>query len=158
MGVRIVTRDEWALRSSRSSRWLWRPTRLGIYARDRFDCVYCRGVFPPWPHTTLTVDHVHCRVEGAQVDASGKPKLGKRVTENLVTACAECNYAKQDKTLDDWLAELHARGFVRRRVKQRIDNALATPVDRKLGAELAGLFRRVEEGLAPLEVLYQWCA
>ena len=57
--------------------WIRLDLRLAIYARDHFDCVWCRQVFPPDPHGYgLTLDHVD--------GPSNAP-------DNLVTACNGCN-------------------------------------------------------------------
>ena len=54
-------------------------TRLQVYVRDHFKCVYCGQVYD------LTVDHVIPVSKGGLSDPM-----------NLVTACAPCNRAKAD--------------------------------------------------------------
>lgn len=109
-----MTRNEWCERRGRSSKWIWRATRLAIYHRDDFDCVYCRSVFPPATgHGDLTLDHVVPRSRGG----SDKP-------DNLVTCCYECNDSRQDRDLT--AAE-----------RRRAERALAKPLDREAGRALA---------------------
>ncbi|MGQ0562405.1 MAG: HNH endonuclease [Gemmatimonadota bacterium] len=54
--------------------------RQRIFARDRYRCVYCSGVFRP---EDLTLDHVEPRVKG-----------GDHSDGNLVTCCKACNELK----------------------------------------------------------------
>ena len=97
--------------------WIRLDLRLAIYARDHFDCVWCRHVFPFDPlGYGLTLDHID--------GPSNRP-------DNLVTACNGCNAG---------------RGGGRRMPRsawQRVRRALARPVDRDLGkailAERRGL-------------------
>ena len=59
-------------------------SRLNIYMRDGWTCQYCRER----KHTKeLTFDHVLPRAQG-----------GKTSWTNIVTACRECNHAKEDRT------------------------------------------------------------
>ena len=85
-----MNRAEWWSRPGRSSSsWIRRTTRFAIYHRDGFDCVYCRGVFPPATgRGDLTLDHVVPRSRG-----------GSNLPENLVTCCWECNVSRQDREL-----------------------------------------------------------
>jgi 5-methylcytosine-specific restriction endonuclease McrA len=59
-------------------------SRIGVYARDGFQCQYCgqRG-----PTELLSYDHVLPRAQG-----------GKTTWENIVTACVDCNRAKANRT------------------------------------------------------------
>lgn len=95
--------------------WIRLDLRLAIYARDHFDCVWCRQIFPLDPlGYGLTLDHVD--------GPSNAPA-------NLVTACNECNVA---------------RGSGRRlgpAAWARVRRALARPVDRALGKEIAHVRR-----------------
>jgi 5-methylcytosine-specific restriction endonuclease McrA len=59
-------------------------TRLNIYKRDAFRCVYCGN------NSDLTIDHV-----------IPKSKNGSNTWENLVTCCHRCNVKKGDKTLEE---------------------------------------------------------
>jgi hypothetical protein len=62
-------------------------TRLKVWRRDGFKCVYCgydaRGSFEKWWHSRLTVDHLKPRARGGTDDLA-----------NYVTACGACNAAK----------------------------------------------------------------
>lgn len=61
--------------------------RFEVFKRDKFTCQYCGRKAPD---VVLQVDHI-------------KPvsKGGKNALMNLVTACADCNSGKSDRTLDD---------------------------------------------------------
>lgn len=83
-----MNRAEWRNRSGRSSKWIRPELRYAIYARDGFDCVYCRGEFPLGTGKGLTLDHVIPRVSGG----SHKP-------DNVVTCCWDCNTSRQDRAL-----------------------------------------------------------
>lgn len=56
-------------------------TRLNIFRRDGFRCVYCGSLHD------LTLDHVIPRSQG-----------GRDTWENLVTACNRCNHRKGNRT------------------------------------------------------------
>lgn len=60
-----------------------RPTRLAIYARDRFRCLYCEARFRDIPVQDRTQDHLIPFSHG-----------GPTVPANLVTACLSCNNAR----------------------------------------------------------------
>jgi 5-methylcytosine-specific restriction endonuclease McrA len=62
-------------------------TRLNVYARDEFQCQYCFDRFHP---ERLTLDHVLPESRG-----------GRRVFENIVTACVPCNRRKDDRTPEE---------------------------------------------------------
>ena len=115
---KTVRRSEWRRRPGRSSTsWIRRPLRFAIYARDKFDCVYCHGIFPPaYDGRGLTLEHIVPRSKG-----------GTHAPENLVTACARCNYARQHKD--------HPARELRRLLK-----LAAQPLNRELGRVLAALF------------------
>lgn len=103
------------MHSTRGMNWIWLATRLAIYARDRFDCVWCRQVFPlSEDGYGLSLDHL----EGP----SNAP-------ENLVTCCFSCNSSRQETPLKTWL-----RGRPDRRA--RMCAAVARPLDRELGRRL----------------------
>ncbi len=59
-------------------------TRLNVYLRDRFTCQYCANLFGTHQ---LTFDHVIPISRG-----------GPTTWENIVTACAQCNTRKGNKT------------------------------------------------------------
>lgn len=77
-----MTREEHNRRRGRSSKWIWRPTRLAIYRRDGFACVWCGS------RERLTLDHAIPRSRGG----NGSPS-------NLLTACKRCNDSRQDRPL-----------------------------------------------------------
>ena len=122
-----MTRKEWNKRPRRSSSFIRRSTRFAIYARDKFDCVYCRQVFPPpLDGEGLCLDHVIPRSKGGGNDPS-----------NLVTACLSCNCKKQDalkQGLMGWVVSYDARKMRARRARQ-----LKKPINRELGRWLARL-------------------
>lgn len=95
------------VRTTSGNDWLWVSTRFAIYARDGFRCVACQR------SESLSIDHVH-------------PKRGNRPT-NLVTLCKPCNSRKGARTIRRWRPELVDEVLV----------LLASPLDRKLGRELA---------------------
>ena len=113
-----MKRAEWHRRKGRSSSWIRRSTRLAIYARDGFDCVYCRAVCPPpYNGLGLTLDHVIPRARGGTHDPT-----------NLVTACLRCNSKKQHK-------KHHPS------TEKRLLRLAAKPLNRELGRVLSKIFR-----------------
>lgn len=97
--------------------WIFISTRMAIYARDHFDCVWCKGVFPVDPKGFgLSLDHL-------DHDAGNGP-------ENLVTCCLTCNPSRRDMSLAEWL-----RGDRTRRA--RMQAAVKRPLNRPLGRLLA---------------------
>ncbi len=87
--------------------WIWRPTRLAIYARDLEQCFACGSTFG------LTLDHVH---DGKGNDPS-----------NLLTMCNVCNAARGAKPLAEFLGWVRYLGAVAQ---------IRKPIDRALGREL----------------------
>jgi 5-methylcytosine-specific restriction endonuclease McrA len=80
-----VTRGEHARRKGRSSSQLLRPEkRQRIYARDGWRCQWCRRHISEG--AKLTIDHFLPRALG-----------GDNATDNLITACDRCNYARADR-------------------------------------------------------------
>lgn len=59
---------------------LSKKTRFTVFKRDYFTCQYC-GNTPP--QVVLEVDHIHPVSKG-----------GKNATDNLITACFDCNRGK----------------------------------------------------------------
>jgi len=57
--------------------------RLAVLRRDKFTCTYCGG-------RGATVDHIFPKSRG-----------GRYTWQNLVTACADCNVAKSDRTPEE---------------------------------------------------------
>lgn len=67
--------------------------RFEIFKRDLFTCQYCGRSSP---EVELQVDHMIPQAKGGTDDI-----------DNLITACSECNYAKNDTELSDWLYPIH---------------------------------------------------
>lgn len=59
-------------------------TRFNVFLRDRFLCQYCAGSFPV---AELTFDHLIPRSRGGLTEWA-----------NVVTACADCNLRKSNRT------------------------------------------------------------
>jgi hypothetical protein len=59
--------------------------RFNIFKRDLFSCQYC-GATPP--SVVLEIDHIHPVSKGGTNDS-----------DNLITACFDCNRGKRDKLL-----------------------------------------------------------
>lgn len=103
-----MTRSEWARRKGRASSWISRTLRFAIYARDDFDCVLCRGLFPlEYTGVGLTLDHVKPRSKG-----------GSNHPSNLVTACLRCNSRRKTRGYG------RVRARVRRQLNKRINLGL----------------------------------
>lgn len=62
--------------------------RFEIFKRDLFTCQYCGRSSP---EVELQVDHIVPQAKGGSDDV-----------DNLITACSECNYAKNDTHLSDF--------------------------------------------------------
>lgn len=118
--------------SNNGSKWCWPATRLALYHRDGFACVYCTETERP-----LTLDHV------VPVELGGS-----HAPSNVVTACVRCNSAKQAKTMRSWFAFLRARGVDTKAIARRVRNALARRVDREEGKRLLALRRSNTERAA----------
>jgi len=66
-----------------------RRLRFRIFRRDRFTCQYCgRGILQG---AILTLDHLVPKSLGAEL-----------LSENLITACLDCNQGKWDDVLSHW--------------------------------------------------------
>ncbi len=81
------------------ARWIRPNTRLAIYDRDGFACIYCgRGVEDK---ITLSLDHIITR--------SMYRSLGLRVdnsSRNLITACRSCNSKRRDTKINEFAPHL----------------------------------------------------
>jgi 5-methylcytosine-specific restriction endonuclease McrA len=86
--------------------WIWRPTRLAIYARDGHACARCGAT------EDLSLDHI-------DDDAGDEPA-------NLVTACGTCN-SSRGKLPIDVFDPAYA---------ERARELAAVPIDRALGRAL----------------------
>ncbi len=82
----MATRTEWAERSGRSSKWITPLRRLALYLRDGFRCAYCGRDLTGAPPREVTLDHYKPRVRG-----------GSHRSRNLITACASCNFSRQNR-------------------------------------------------------------
>ena len=86
--------------------WIRSTTRLAVYLRDGFACVYCgrsgRGESP----VPLTLDHLVPRSLG-----------GGNHVSNLATACRSCNCSRRALPLWEFVASLPDIEATRRRVR-----------------------------------------
>ena len=76
-----------------SGSWIAKTTRLAIYLRDGFLCVYCGkdlGICISDP----VLDHVVSRING-----------GGNESTNLVTSCKHCNDKKNNRHLSKFASE-----------------------------------------------------
>lgn len=112
-----------ARKPGQGSKWLRRSTRLALYHRDGFACVYCRT---SGKRATLTIDHVTpCELGGTNAP------------ENLVTACLSCNSAKRALSLRAFLAYLRARNVDTTGIAARVRRLTRKTLDRETGRMLA---------------------
>ena len=95
--------------------WLPADTRLAIYVRDGFACVYCGAAFEDG--TRLAIDHVLPRDLG-----------GPDVPANLVTCCFECNGDKRNMTLATYLRHLNDYGRGSDEIFDRVYTAMHRPL------------------------------
>lgn len=79
-----MTREEYANRPNRSSKWITPVKRLAIYLRDGFSCVYCGRDLKECAPSEVHLDHLQPRSEG-----------GSDEHTNLVTACRSCNCGRK---------------------------------------------------------------
>ena len=74
------------------------PSRLNIFARDKWTCQYCgKGTKNK---SSLTIDHVMPKSRG-----------GDSSWTNLTTACARCNTLKANKTPKECRMNLHKKPY-----------------------------------------------
>jgi len=100
--------------------WIRLSTRMAIYHRDGFCCVYC-GHAAEMGHG-LTLDHLlACELGGSNAPT------------NLVTCCRSCNSAKGALTQRTWLARL-ADPSLARRVRRQAQRKLDRAEGRRLAA------------------------
>jgi len=113
-------------RKWQGAKWCRRSTRLAIYHRDGFACVYCAA------EADLSLDHLLPEELG-----------GTHAATNLVTACFPCNSAKKDRTLRKWLRYLReARGVDTTKLARKIRRLTKKPLDRAEGRRLSALARQ----------------
>lgn len=111
-----------ARKPNQGMNWIRLSTRMSIYARDGFSCVYCQSGVEDEHGRGLTLDHV----QPCELGGTNSPS-------NLVTCCNSCNSSKQDVPLRLFIANLPDGTGARRRVR----NAQRRKLDRKLGQRLA---------------------
>lgn len=111
----MTTRKAW-----QGSNWIRRSTRMAIYHRDNFCCVYCDA---KGDVGKLELDHVMPRSLG-----------GSNAATNLVTCCKKCNQKKGEQALKIFLASLGKRGL---KLAHAIKHATASELDRAEGRRLA---------------------
>ena len=75
--------------AGKGSKWLTKVRRRRIYARDGHRCVYCGKLAE-----RLTLDHVIPRCQG-----------GTHATENLITACMECNRSRGNTPIAEFVVD-----------------------------------------------------
>lgn len=120
--------------------WIRLEKRMAIYHRDRFDCTWCRSVFPlDIKGYGLTLDHL-------SRDESDHSE------QNLVTACMRCNSRRERADLDSWLSLLSSEGMCRRSLRERIARLTQKRLDKQAGIYLATL-RRPNYRLQPVRVV-----
>lgn len=112
------------------SGWIRKSTRLAIYFRDGFRCVYCLA--DAAAGAEITLDHID-------------PAGGHDVS-NLVTACHACNSTRRNRTPTAWYAVLRARGLDTTAIRQRIHRARRRKVNADLGAFAARILEHVAVG------------
>ena len=96
--------------------WLPAATRLAIYVRDGFACVYCGASLEDG--TRLAIDHVLPRDLGGPDDP-----------RNLVTCCSVCNGDKRNMTLATYLRHLNDYGRPSDDVFDRVFLAMHRPLN-----------------------------
>ena len=111
-------------KAGQGMRWIRLSTRLAIYHRDGWCCVYC-GALGEALGVGLSLDHVVACELG-----------GDNVPSNLVTACGPCNSAKHKLTMRDWCSRLRARSCDATRVSRRIRALVRRPINRVEGRRL----------------------
>lgn len=85
---------------------LSKTTRLAIYLRDSFTCVYCLADMHGAAPSDITLDHVRAHADG-----------GDESPSNLVTACRHCNCSRRDLPLTRF-AGPEARQHIRRNTRR----------------------------------------
>ena len=111
-------------KAGQGMRWIRLSTRLAIYHRDAWCCVYC-GAPGEALGVGLSLDHVVACELG-----------GDNAPSNLVTACGPCNSAKHKLTMRGWCSRLRARDINAARVARRIRALVRRPLDRVEGRRL----------------------
>lgn len=122
-----IAKSSGTRKNGQGMNWIRLSTRLAIYHRDGFACVYC-GAGGEEHGVGLTLDHLVACELGGNNDAS-----------NLVTACGKCNSAKGMKTTRGWLAYLRSKEIDATRVARRIRRLVKKSLNRNEGRRLASV-------------------
>lgn len=88
--------------------WIRPESRLAIYLRDRFTCVYCLADLHGADPRDITLDHVKPKCDG-----------GSNSPDNLVTACRSCNCSRQDQPISRFCGP-ETRAHIRRNLKRNM--------------------------------------
>lgn len=113
--------------------------RHGVYNRDGYKCGYCGHHDETKTGATLSIDHIDSRAGGGDAQNT-KHSPGT----NLITACRECNFAKQDKTPRQWSAYVKSKQPPEGGIAvawAKIRRQAQKPIDIKRGEELAKVAR-----------------
>lgn len=71
-----------------TSNWICQSSRLAVYLRDGFTCLYCSADLSGADPRDITLDHVVSKKDG-----------GTNQPSNIVTCCLSCNSRKKDTPL-----------------------------------------------------------
>ncbi len=116
--------------------WIWHTTRLAIYLRDRWSCVWC-GKHAHADQILISLDHLLII----------RPKADHSPA-NLVTACWSCNSRRKDRALYQWLRMLPdpdaARRSYRNAVRRKLPRKEARQLHKKPTRELVWLRNRTK--------------
>jgi 5-methylcytosine-specific restriction endonuclease McrA len=91
-----MARGKRAGNKGQGSKWITKVRRRRIYARDGHRCVYCGRLAEK-----LTLDHVIPRSKG-----------GTNVSENLITACMDCNRDRGDMPIGEFIVDVPGAALV----------------------------------------------
>lgn len=89
---------------------------MAIYLRDGFSCAYCGTDLTTAEPNRVTLDHLRPRANG-----------GTHASSNLITACAACNFSRQDTPWHRYATAGAKERIVRLR-RRRLNYALANAV------------------------------
>lgn len=104
------------------SHWIRPEKRLALYMRDSFQCAYCGRDLRLASPEEVTLDHLVPRVAG-----------GKNDSQNLVTACGQCNSSRGAKPWTDY-----ATGGARDRIQTLRFSPINLPLAKAILAGTAG--------------------
>jgi 5-methylcytosine-specific restriction endonuclease McrA len=116
------------------ARWIRWTTRLAIYHRDGFKCVWCGFGVGKRTKRFIELDHVIPRSEYAGHGANGH--------WNLVTSCKHCNARRGNLSVGEWLSSMEP--LQQSAALLRFVTAMGTPINRTIGRRLCReKFRRL---------------